>query len=208
MVSFDVKQASLLLDQTGWQDSDGDNIRDKIIDGEKIKMEFNLNYLTTQIEWKDMAIMIAEAMAIVGVKAIPTPMDQTLFLSNARNHDFDMMLGSMASNALPEDFTQVWHTKSWINNGMNYSGFGDANSDALIDSIKITLDDTKRNEMTKHFQAMIYNEQPFVFLYNSVRRNILHKRFNNAEFYYDRPGLLFNNLRAVGVAVRDDVSAN
>ncbi len=208
ILPFDIKEAIRLLEEAGWKDTDSDNIRDKMVDGNKIKLEFNLNYLTTQVEWKDMAMMIMESMAKAGVRANPTPMDQTMFFTNARNHDFDMMLGSLANNALPEDFTQVWHTQSWVTNGMNYSGFGNATSDALIDSIKITLDDTKRNEMTKRLQQMIYQEQPFVFLYNSVRRNILHKRFNNAEFYFDRPGILFNNLRGIGVAAKDDVSAN
>ncbi len=208
VIPFDIKQASQLLDESGWKDTDGDNIRDKIIDGEKIKFEFNLNYLTTQTEWKDMAMMIAEAMLKAGIQVNLTPMDQTILFTNARNHDYDMMMGSFANSALPEDFTQLWHTQSWVTNGMNYSGFGDAKSDALIDSIKVTLDDANRNEMTKRLQAIIYDEQPFVFLYNSVRRNILHKRFNNVEFYYDRPGMLFNNLRVIGVASKDDVSAN
>lgn len=208
VIQFNIKQASELLDETGWKDSDGDNIRDKTIDGEKIKLEFNLNYLTTQVEWKDMAMMIAEAMSKAGVKVNLAPMDQTVLFTNARNHDFDMMMGSFANNALPEDFTQVWHTQSWITNGSNYSGFGDSKSDALIDSIKITLNDSERNEMTRRLQSIIYDEQPFVFLYNSVRRNILHKRFNNTEFYYDRPGMLFNNLRSIGVASKDNVSAN
>ncbi len=207
-IPFDIKQATQLLDEAGWKDSDGDNIRDKTINGEKINLEFNLNYLTTQVEWKDMALMVTEAMSKACVKVNPTPMDQTILYSNAHNHDFDMMLASFANSALPEDFTQVWHTQSWVTNGSNYSGFGDAKSDALIDSIKTTLDDTKRNEMSKRLQAMIYDEQPFVFLYNSVRRNILHKRFNKGEFYYDRPGMLFNNLKVIGAAVKDDVSAN
>jgi peptide/nickel transport system substrate-binding protein len=62
LIAFDIEGAKKLLDQAGWKDTDGDNIRDKVIDGEKVKFEFDLAFLTTQVQWKDIASMISEAM--------------------------------------------------------------------------------------------------------------------------------------------------
>lgn len=195
LIPFDIERAKVLLDEAGWRDTDGDNIRDKIVDGEKIKLEFNLNYMTSTIDWKDISQMISEQMYKAGVKANINPLDNAVQFGLAEKHDFDMMLGAWAGNFLPEDYTQLWHTSSWVSQGSNYTGFGNAQSDALIDSIKYTLDDQQRIGMVKRLQILIYDEQPYIFMFSSIRRNIIHKRFGNQELYFERPGIRLGNLK-------------
>jgi peptide/nickel transport system substrate-binding protein len=110
------------------------------------------------------------------------------------------MLASWAGSSVPEDFTQIWHSSSWASKGSNFSGFGNAKSDALIDSIKYTLDPALRHPMVKELQAMIYDEQPYVFMYAANRRNVIHKRFGNAHMYFERPGILINNWKLLAGA--------
>jgi peptide/nickel transport system substrate-binding protein len=106
-----------------------------------------------------------------------------------------MFLGSWAGASIPDDFTQIWHTSSWATKGSNYVGFGNAQSDALIDSIKYELDDSKRIPMVKRLQAIIYDEQPYVFLFAAMRRVVIHNRFDNRDMYSERPGILLNRLK-------------
>ena len=203
---FNIETAKKLLNEVGWKDTDGDNILDKNIDGRNLKFEFSLNYLTTQIEWKDMATMIADGLSKAGLKVNLNPLDYPVFVGNARLHDFDMMIASWGQSALPEDFSQLWHTESWATNGSNFPGFGNAQSDALIDSIKITMNDSIRNELSHRFQRMVYDEQPMVFLFASLRRVIVHKRFGNIEFYFERPGIMINNFKLLS-GVSSTISA-
>jgi len=195
LIPFDIEGAKKLLDEAGWIDTDGDNIRDKMIDGEKVKFEFNLNYMTTTVDWKDIATMTSEQMYKAGIKANPNPLDFAVLYDNAKNHDFDMMIAAWAGNFAAEDFTQIWHTSSWASKGSNYPGFGTAETDALIDSIKYTIEDEKRIPMVKRLQAVIYEEQPYIFMFAALRRNIIHKRFGNQEMYFERPGVWLSNLR-------------
>jgi peptide/nickel transport system substrate-binding protein len=195
MIPLDVEGAKKLLDEAGWKDSDGDNIRDKMIDGEKVKLEFNLNYMTTSVDWKDIASQITEQMYKAGVKANMNPLDFAVLYDQARKHDFDMMIAAWAGNFAPEDFTQIWHTSSWASQGSNFPGFGNSESDALIDSIKYTLDEPKRNAMIKKLQVMIYDEQPYIFMFAQTRRNVIHKRWGNQEMYFERPGVWLSNLK-------------
>ena len=195
LISFDIEGAKKLLNVAGWKDTDGDNILDKIIDGKKVKMEFNFNYFITNVDFKDIALMIKEQMYKAGVRVNLNPMDVAVLYDDARNHNFDMMLASWAGNYTPEDYTQIWHTSSWVSLGSNYTGFGTAESDALIDSIKYELDESKRIPMVKKFQQIVYDEQPYIFMFASLRRNIIHKRFGNQEMYFERPGVWLSNLR-------------
>lgn len=195
LIPFDIEAAKKLLDEAGWKDTDGDNIRDKMIDGEKVKMEFMLGYFTTSVEWKDVAKQVAEQMYKAGVKAILEPLDPSVMVEKASSHNFDMFIASWAGNVFPEDYTQLWHTSSWASNGSNFTGFGNAETDALIDSIKYTLDPAKSIPMLKRFQAIVYEEQPYIFMFAGLRRNIIHKRFGNQEMYFERPGVWLSNLR-------------
>ena len=198
-LKVDLKQAAKLLRDSKWSDSDNDGILDRVIDGRKINFEADLNYLNTSPDWRDMALLISEELKQIGIKINPVPMELKLFIERARSHNFDMMLGSWAAGSFSEDFTQLWHTSNWSNHGSNYSGFGNYLSDALIDSIRTEINMTKRDSLSKELQKIIYEDQPYVFLYTSMRRNIIHKRFANRMIFADRPGTLINPLRLLSI---------
>jgi peptide/nickel transport system substrate-binding protein len=200
LIPFDVAAAKKLLDEAGWKDTDGDKIRDKVIAGEKVQLSFDLNYMAGPSFIKDVVLMITEAMYQAGVKANPQALDFALFYEKAQTHDFDAMLGAWSGSCFPDDFTQTWHSKSWSTQGSNYTGFGDAQSDALIDSIKVCLNDSIRTPLVKRLQTLIYEEQPYVFLYSAQRKNVIHKRFGNADMFFERPGVLLNNLKLLHAA--------
>jgi len=207
LIDYDLEGARALLAEAGWADTDNDNILDKVVDGQKTKLEFNLHYMTSTVSWKDMAQMISEALYEAGVKCNIVPLDFAIHYDLARNHKFDAMLASWAGSSVPEDFTQIWHSASWASKGSNFSGFGNAKSDALIDSIKYTIDPALRHPMVKELQAMIYEEQPYVFLYAANRRNAIHKRFGNPHMYFERPGILINNWKLLSGGAASTTSA-
>ncbi|MFM7079805.1 MAG: ABC transporter substrate-binding protein [Bacteroidota bacterium] len=188
------EEALRLLYQSGWSDSDSNGVLDKSVNGKKTEFRFVLSYHINSPEWKDYAVLMKESFAKSGVIAELQPLDVTALFANARSHDFDMFIASLGQSAAPEDFTQIWHTASWSSNGSNYSGFGNKESDALIDSLKSTVDLNKRIPLSHRLQKMVYDEQPLIFLFCSTRRNIIHKRFGNAEMYFERPGIQLNQL--------------
>ena len=58
--------------------------------------------------------------------------------------------------------------------------------------------------MSQKLQTLIYNEQPYIFLFAPQRRIAVHKRFGNQEYYFERPGLLLNNLKLLSVTSKND----
>jgi peptide/nickel transport system substrate-binding protein len=194
LLPYDPGKAAALLEQAGWKDSDGDKILDKEINGSRVPFIFDIYYMTSQPDWKDMAMIISESYGKAGLRANLVPLDISSFGPRIREHDFDMFLSSWSFDSMNDDYSQLWHTRSWKNNGYNYTGFGNTKTDQLIDSINITLDSAKRTEMIKRLQVYIYNEQPYIFLFNGTKRIILHKRFKDAEIYQDRPYVLWNSL--------------
>lgn len=196
-IPYDQEKALKLIMEAGWTDSDGNRVLDKMIDGKKTEFEFSIMYMTTVPEWKDMASMMADSYRKTGMKVDLLPVDYPAWITAAQQLNYDMMLGSWGQSSLPDDFTQVWHSTSILSGGSNFSGFSNSMADALIDSIKIEMNETKRTELSFRFQQLVYDEQPVVFLFASVRRMVVHKRFENIELYFDRPGILLNNLSII-----------
>ena len=194
LLPLDIDKAKQLLDDAGWVDTDGDNIRDKVINGVKTPFSFKFSYMASPTS-KEIVLMMKESMYKAGIVAEPTPMDFSLFYKNAGDHKFDAMLAGWGSSAAYSNPMQLWHTSSWVNKGSNFCGFGDAYSDALIEEANKTLDyETHKNALLK-LQAKIYEDQPYVFLYITKRKFAIHKRFNNREMYFEFPGLRLNNLK-------------
>jgi len=204
-IVYDVEGAKKLLAEAGWKDADGDGVLEKKVDGENLKFEFNIGYMTTAPSWKDMAQIMAESFYKAGIKATATPLDFNVVLDNLKNHDFDMIVSAWQGIAVPEDHEQVWSTKSWASKGSNFTGWGSAQSDALIDSMRHELDETKRFAMSKRFQKAIYDDQPYIFLFSSVRRIAIHKKFGKQEMYYDRQALLLNQFQLTGATQKPDL---
>jgi peptide/nickel transport system substrate-binding protein len=193
LIPVDLDRAKILLSEAGWEDTDGDNIRDKVVNGEKLQLSFELSYMSSASS-KEMALMIRESMWRAGVEAIPTPMDFTLFYKNATEHEFDMMLGGWGGSADYSNPFQLWHTSSWANKGSNFTGFGDAESDSLIDAANRAIDPEEHRNAIWALQAKIYLDQPYVFMYSPKRKLVIHRRFDNTDMYYEKPGFILNNF--------------
>ena len=193
LIPLDVEKAKELLTQAGWVDTDGDNIRDKVINGVKIPFSFKLSYMSSP-STTEIVLMIKESLYKAGVVAEPTPMDFTLFYKNAMDHNFDGMMGGWGGSASYSNPMQLWHTSSWVTKGSNFCGFGDAESDALIEEANLTLDKEKHNNALLKLQAKVYEDQPYVFLYATKRKFAIHKRFKNRGMYNERPGVMLQNL--------------
>jgi peptide/nickel transport system substrate-binding protein len=195
LIPFDLKKANDLLDKSGWKDSDNDGVRDKIISNKKVSLELELIYFNTIPDWKDMAVIIAEGMKQAGILIKPVACDYPTWMEKVSTHNYDLAMGSWNTSSFPEDYSQLWSTASYIGNGSNYTGFGSAASDSLINAIAKETNTNRKIQLEKEIQQLIYDEQPYIFLYGLVRRCVVHKRFNNATFYAERPGILYAPLQ-------------
>lgn len=193
-VVYDPEKAKALLAACGWKDTDNDQVLDKSIAGEKIKFEFRINYLSTQKQWEDIAKHLAESMKAAGISVVLNPVDYNTFVAAATSHDFDMSIGAWQNSALPEDFSQLWSQASWLSNGMNFTGFGTESSDALIDSVNSSTSDLSRKALSMRFQQLVYDQQPYIFLFAQKRRVVVSRKWGHVKLYPEHPGLLLNTL--------------
>ena len=193
-IELDVEKAKELLAEAGWADTDGDNILDKEVDGERLQMNIEFSYMTGSNTTKQIVLMIKESWYKAGINLIPKPLEFTTFYDRAQKHDFDAMMGGWSGSGEWQDFTQIWSQESWASKGSNFTGFGNAYTDGLIKRINRKLTLEERMPLSQEMQRLVYEEQPYIFMYSVKRKVLVHKRFIGGRGYAERPGIFVSNL--------------
>ncbi len=187
-IPFDVAKAKELLTEAGWTDSDGNGVVDKMIDGKKMDMKLSYKYNSDNDFRKEIGLLLKENAKRAGVDIEVEGLEWTVFLEDTKKRDYDMASLAWISAPTPDDLKQIWHSEADNPDGDNRVGFGSEESDKLIEEIRFTLDEGKRNEMYKKVQQMIHDDQPYIFMFTPKERIGIHNRFDNADTYVARPG--------------------
>lgn len=188
LVEYDPDKAAALLDEAGWKDNDGDGIREKTINGVKTPLTLEFKYNSGNDIRKEIGLFLQENAKQVGMDINIVAKEWTVFLDDTKRRDFEITCLGWIQGPDLDDLKQIWHTESDTYDGSNRIGFGSAESDAIIEAIQYELDEEKRKELYFEIQKIIYEEQPYVFLYSPKNLLAIHGRFDNANPTVLRPG--------------------
>lgn len=183
---FDPAEARRLLQEEGWSDSDGDGIIEKEINGTRTPFSFTLTYFVKSPVSKAICDYIATALKEIGIACLPNGVDVADLSAVFENRDFDSLSLSWALGTPPEDPKQLWHSSLAKEKGSsNFIGFANSGVDAIIESLEYEFNQQKRNELYHRFDAIIYDEAPYTFLFtpkvSMIYRDYLQNVFIPAE---------------------------
>ncbi|MCX6352522.1 MAG: ABC transporter substrate-binding protein [Bacteroidetes bacterium] len=184
-IAYNPNAASKMLDEAGWKLNTKDNIREKTVNGKKLRLQFVLK-LNGNPARVSISKIFQEDCKKVGIEITPEVIDLNKLRTDMMKMDYDLAISGSVGVPLPYDPYQSWHTKS-IGEGGNFTGFGDEVSDKMIDSIRTTLDTKKRIDIYKRFQALVYERMPYIYIFYSKGRVAINKKFNT-EASTLRPG--------------------
>jgi peptide/nickel transport system substrate-binding protein len=170
---YDIELARKMLKDAGWEDTNNDGVVDKEIDGERVEMKLEFQYVGKSERQQNLALLIKDSAKKAGFAIEPKSMDYGVMLQNTKTGDYDLSPGGRSWPPVSWNPKQNWHTE-----GAGRTGFGDADSDALIDKIIATTNKEEKHKLYGQLQEIIYDEQPEIYLVVPVSRVIVHKRFN------------------------------
>ena len=174
---FDPEKACKLLDEAGWIDSDGDGIRDK--DG--VAFKFKLTTTTGNDTGEKIALLIKDQLEQVGIIMELDPYEWSVFTDKLNERKFQATTLGWSGD-IEDDPYQIWHS-SQIENGSNYIGFNMPEADKLIDEARATIDPEKRNELFHKFQAILYETQPYTFMFTGPSLVFIDKRIEGVKMH-------------------------
>jgi peptide/nickel transport system substrate-binding protein len=180
-LAYDPEAAEALLDTAGWIDSDGDGVRDKVIDGKRVPFEFEIKINSGNEVRKSVALTLQDSLKKHGIRVKIREIDWTIFLDDVQNRRFDAVVLGWAMSVNEPDAYQVWHSSQIANGGSNFIGYRNARVDALLTTYRREFDPKKRIALYKEFQEILNREQPYTFLF--TRKSVLayQRRFQDVQ---------------------------
>lgn len=186
-IGFNVDTAKKLLAQAGWDDTDGDGFLDKVLDGKRTKLAFNMMVPASNTVGKQVLLIVSEQMRKVGIDASIVTPEWSVYLQETRMQNFDAAYSAIAGNATEDDPHQSWHSSQSKNKGSNFYSFNNPEADRLIEAMRLEFDAAKRKEMSYRLQEITLEEQPMTWMFSTPLRIGMVDRFDNVQFFRQRP---------------------
>jgi peptide/nickel transport system substrate-binding protein len=175
----DLDTAEALLDEAGWTDHDGDGVRDKEIDGQLVPFEFSMLVNNQPLRVK-IATLLKENLDQIGIRLNVRPLEATVLQQLTQDKKFQAYFGGWGSGTDPDTSENIWATAA----GRNFISYSNPEVDRLFIEGRRELDRAKRAEKYARIQEILYEDQPYTWLY---MRNSFYGFSKNLRGYVFSP---------------------
>lgn len=194
IIQQDFDKARQLLAEAGWQDTDGNGVLDKEIDGKRTELQLEFLYTPGSAFQENLSAMLQQNAKNVGIKIVPVPVESNVMGERLRNRNYEIAGRGAGASPVSDDPKQLFHTDSDNPGGSNYARFGTPATDSLIEAIRNAPTEEARLPLYRQFQEIIYDEQPLIFLFAPQDKIVVHQRFE-AVITRQQPGVSLKHLK-------------
>ncbi len=180
-IPFERKAAEKLLDEAGWLVSDDDGWRYKEIGGVPVKFEFEMIVGQGFTTAHKTINIFTEDLRRIGVSMKQRIFETATLVSMLEHHEFQAYFGVIEVTTDPDLWTHRFTTDS-IDRGMNYGSYSNARVDELFDLARKQLGREERAPYYREIQAILYEDQTFLFAWNYSMLWAVNKRMRGVEF--------------------------
>ncbi|HEU4453132.1 MAG TPA: ABC transporter substrate-binding protein, partial [Longimicrobium sp.] len=161
-VPFDAAQARQLLQQAGWTDTNNDRVVDK--GGRPLRFVLLVN--SANRLHQDMATVIQEQLAAIGVGLEIRTQEFQSMLQQYKARDYDAVLANWSLDTFKVDPTPLFScAQARIANSANRTGYCNPQADQLMQQGLAMTDQAQSKALWERFSRLIQQDQPITFLY-------------------------------------------
>jgi peptide/nickel transport system substrate-binding protein len=175
-LAYDPELTRRMLADEGFMDRDGDGWLDR--EGKRFEFDLITNY-GNQIRM-DTQIMVQEMLREIGVKVNPVVLEWTVMLDKVKSSNFDAMVNAWRAST-KADLSPIWSCEARRAGGYNRIDYCNETVDSLNAVACKMLDFEKAKPLLYEVQEMIYDDQPYTFLYVTTALTALGSEFKGAE---------------------------
>ena len=177
--STDIKRGREILKEAGWVREEGDQYRSK--DGEVL--EFSIATVN-QEEFLNTVDILAARWEEMGVKVNveryePIDIQEQVI----KTRDYEALLFGEIVGVDPDPYA-FWHSTQMEHPGLALSVFYQKNTDDLLETARKTSDEEERTLKYLHFQNILAEDLPAIFLYNPYYTYAIHQDVSNVSPQY------------------------
>ena len=174
LIPLNVAEAKAELEAQGWKDTNNDGVLDR--DGKPFR--FTLLTNSGNARRNKAAVIVQDNLKAIGVDMQIEQVESNTFFERLRKKDYEAALSGWSANLAP-DMNPMWHSGEKYE--FNFTGYSNPQVDQLIADALEEPDDAKSNAMLKEAQRLVYEDQPYTFLYWMDEIVAVHSRFKDVR---------------------------
>lgn len=174
---YNLQKARALLKEVGYEDRDGNGLLE---DKDGNPFEFKLTYFQDNEDTKRMVLLLKDLYAKAGVKLIPNPQEWPVMLEMLNKKNFEVITLAWTSG-IETDIFQMFHGSQTKTNGDNFIHYKNPELDKIIDEARSTVDTEKRMPLWQQAERIMYEDQPYTFLFRRKTLAFIDKRIHNVK---------------------------
>lgn len=174
---YDLEKGIALLKEAGYEDRDNNGVLENEA-GEPFEVE--VTYFQGNEDTQRMILLIKDLFAKAGVKLIPSPQEWPVMLELLDKKDYEAITLGWTSG-IETDIFQMFHGSQAKTNGDNFINYKNPELDKLIDEARVTVDPEKRMPLWQQAEAVMYEDQPYTFLFRRKSLAFIDKRLQNLK---------------------------
>jgi peptide/nickel transport system substrate-binding protein len=167
--SFDTDEASRLLAESGWSDTDGDGLLDR--NGTAFRVALILPRGSQQLAER-IAVWVQQSLAEIGVAMEIEVLEWGAYQEKRNSGAFHAAMSGLALTPEP-DQTVLYHSSS-RDDGLNFFGLDDPEVDRLLEAGRVTFDPEERREIYHRLQHRLHDLEPLSALFH-FSTPVLHR---------------------------------
>ncbi len=187
LIDYNLDKARELLDEAGWKIAEGDAYRSKMVNGQKTDAKFDLIIYADSPTYASIATIIKENCRKIGVDVHISATNWALMLRKLNEKEFDACILGWAMSWKDDPF-QIWHgSQAEVNDSSNHIGYQNPEVDKLIETLRVTMEPEKQISIYRKIHRILYDDQPYTFLFMDKHTAGYDARLENVSFYPIRP---------------------
>jgi ABC-type transport system substrate-binding protein len=185
-IAYDLAEARRLLDEAGWA-AGPDGVRRKQVRGNDVRATFELLTRAEAPSFQAVAETIKDNCRKIGVEVNIAPVQWALMLTKLDKKDFDAAMLGWAMSWKDDPYQTFHGSQAEVPDSSNSGGYSNPRLDRLIDELRVALDPAKQVELYHRIHRVIYEDQPYTFLFADQETAAYDARLENLKVYLIRP---------------------
>ena len=173
---YDLEKGKALLADVGWKDRDGDGVLENT---EGHPFRFTFMYPQGNSLYDRIVLFLKDSYARAGIEMVPDKLEWAVFVDRLDNRNFDAATLRWGGGAIESDIRQMFHSSQISGAANNFQSYSNPALDRLIDEARMTLDDAKRFELWQQCHSILWEDQPYTFMFTQKALRFIDSRIHN-----------------------------